>query len=201
MTTWVEPRGGRRRGPLGIAQAWVQVLRHPLRFFDEAVSPGDQGPGLAFAIAIVLVEESTRLWLVPTARPVLNGNDVLGAVLFVALAAFLITPLSLHAFAALETLVLLAAPSRGGVSETVQVLAYASAPCILAGIPSPELRIVVGLWTTALLIAGFHVVHDLRYTVAAVFVTPAAILGVGYGFRWFGAVVDVFPVIGDAIPW
>lgn len=201
MTTWVEPRGGRRRGPLGLVQAWVQVLRHPTRFFEEAVSPGDQGPGLAFAIVVVLIEETSRLLLVPTARPILDGNDVLGSVIFVALAAFLITPLALHAFAAVETLVLLAAPSRGGVSETVQVLAYASAPCVLAGIPSPELRIIVGLWAFGLLVVGFHVVHELRYAAAAVFATPAAALAIGYGFRWFGAVVDLFPVISDTIPW
>lgn len=201
MTTWVEPRDGRRRGPLGLAQAWVQVLRHPARFFEEAVSPGDQGPGLAFAIAVVLIEESSRLLLVPAARPMLDGSALVGSVIFVAIAALLITPLALHAFAALETLVLLAAPSRGGVSETVQVLAYASAPCILAGIPSPELRIVVGLWAAGLLAVGFHVVHDLRYPAAVVFATPAAILAIGYGFRWFGAVVELFPVIGDAIPW
>lgn len=201
MTTWVEPRGGRRRGILGLAQAWAQVLRHPVRFFQAAISPGDQGPGLAFATVVVLVEESTRLLLVPAARPTLGGNDLVGSVLFVALAALLVTPLALHAFAALETLVLLAAPSRGGVSETVQVLAYASAPAVLAGIPVPEVRILVGIWATALLVVGFHVVHDLRYPLAALFALPAAVLGVGYGFRWFGAVVDLFPGAAAVVPW
>lgn len=201
MTTWVEPRGGRRRGPLGLAQAWVQVLRHPVRFFDEAVSPGDQGPGLAFAIAVVLVEESVRLALVPAARPGLDGNTLVGTALFVALVAFLVTPLALHAFAALETLLVVFAPSRAGVSETVQVLAYASAPCVLAGVPSPALRIVLGIWATGLLVVGIHVVHGIRYPVAAVVSLPAAVFGVGYGFRWFGAVVDAFPAVGAAIPW
>lgn len=201
MTTWVEPRGGRARGPLGLLQAWVQVLRHPVAFFEETISPGDQGPGLAFAMVVVLLEESTRLALVPDARPTVGGSELGGSILFVALAALLVTPLALHAFAALETLVLLAVPSRGGVSETVQVLAYAAAPCVAAGIPSPELRILAGLWATGLLLVGFHVVHDLRYPVAAFVAAPAAVLGIGYGFRWFGAVVTRFPVLGDVIPW
>lgn len=201
MTTWVEPRDGRRRGPLGVLQAWVQVVRHPKRFFEEAVSPGDQGPGLAFAMLVVLVEESTRLYLVPSARPTVSGSSVIGSMLFVAITALLIAPLALHAFAALETVILLAAPSRGGVSETVQVLAYASAPCVFVGLPSPEIRVLAGLWTTLLLVVGFRVVHDLPYPLAAVFPLPVAILGVGYGFRWFGAVVELYPAVGEAIPW
>lgn len=201
MTTWVEPSGGRRRGPLGLVQAWVQVLRHPAGFFEDAVSPGDQGPGLAFAMAVVLVEESIRLSLVPTARPVVRGSDLVGAVLFLAIVTLLVTPLALHAFAAVETLVLLAAPSRAGISETVQVLAYAAAPCVLAGVPSPTVRVLVGLWSMGLLVVGFHVVHDLRYPAAALFAVPAAALGVGYGFRWFGAVVDLVPGFATVLPW
>lgn len=201
MTTWVEPREGRRRGPLGILQSWVQVLRHPVRFFREAISPGDQAPGLAFAMLVVLVEESTRLYLVPDARPMVSESYVIGSILFIAIAALLIAPLSLHAFAALETLILLGSPSRGGVSETVQVLAYASAPCVFIGIPVPELRVILGLWTAGLLAVGFRVVHDLPYPLAVIYPMPAAIVAVGYGFRWFGAVVEVFPAIGDAVPW
>lgn len=201
MTTWVEPRGGRRRGLRGLVQAGVQVLRHPVRFFEEVVSPGDQGPALAFAMAVVLVEETSRLLLVPAARPTVAGSDVSGALLFIALVTLLVTPLALHAFAALETLVLLTNPSRGGVSETVQVLAYASAPCALAGIPIPELRLLVGVWASALLVVGFHVVHDLRYPLAVLYAAPAAILGVGYGFRWFGAAAALFPGLAAAVPW
>lgn len=201
MTTWVEPRAGRRRGPLGILQSWVQVLRHPVRFFGQAVSPGDQGPGLAFAMLVVLVEESTRLYLVPEARPMVGESAVIGSILFIAIAALLIAPLSLHAFAALETVILLGSPSRGGVSETVQVLAYASAPCVFIGLPVPEVRILAGLWTTALLAVGFQVVHDLPPPLAVLYPTPAAVIAIGYGFRWFGAVVEVFPVVGDTIPW
>lgn len=201
MTTWVEPREGRRRGPLGILQSWVQVLRHPARFFRAAISPGDQGPGLAFAMLVVLLEESTRLYLLPDARPMVSGSYVIGSILFVAIAALLIAPLSLHAFAALETFLLLGVESRGGVSETVQVLAYASAPCVFIGIPVPEIRVLAGLWTAVLLAVGFRVVHDLPYPLAVIYPMPAAILAVGYGFRWFGAVVEVFPVVGETIPW
>lgn len=201
MTTWVEPRAGRSRGPVGILQSWVQVLRHPIEFFGEAISPGDQAPGLVFAMLVVLLEESTRLYMLPEARPMVSGSEVIGSILFVALAALLIAPLSLHAFAAIETLVLLGSPSRGGVSETVQVLAYASAPCVFIGLPIPEIRVVAGLWTALLLVVGFHVVHGLRYPLAVLYPMPAAVIAVGYGFRWFGAVVEVFPAVGAAVPW
>lgn len=201
MTTWVEPREGRRRGPLGILQSWLQVLRHPVRFFGQAVSPGDQGPGLAFAMLVVFVEESTRLYLVPDARPMVSESYVIGSILFIAIAALLIAPLSLHAFAALETFILLGVESRGGVSETVQVLAYASAPCVFIGIPMPEIRILAGLWTAGLLAVGFRVVHNLPSPLAVLYPMPAAVIAIGYGFRWFGAVVEVFPALGDAVPW
>ena len=201
MTTWVEPHAGRSRGPLGILQSWVQVLRHPFEFFGEAISPGDQAPGLVFVMLVVLVEESTRLYMVSEARPMVSGSEVIGSILFVALAALLIAPLSLHAFAAMETLVLLGSPSRGGVSETVQVLAYASAPCVFIGVPVPEIRVVAGLWTALLLVVGFRVVHGLQYPLAVLYPMPAAVIAIGYGFRWFGAVVEVFPAVGAAVPW
>ena len=56
MTQWVEDvEGGRQRGLRGLAKAWIEVLVRPRRFFAEGIAPGDQGPGLTFAIAIVLV--------------------------------------------------------------------------------------------------------------------------------------------------
>jgi len=77
---------------------------------------------------------------------------------------------------------------RGGVSETVQVVAYASSPMALAGPPIPELRVVCGAYAAVLLLIGFRIVHGttlLRTLVAGV---PPALLGYGVGYRVFAAV-------------
>jgi hypothetical protein len=143
MTQWVErPEGGRDRGPVAVARAWLEVLVRPRRFFRTGVAPGDQAPGLVFAAVVVLAEEGVRFALVPGAFPVFAGQPLASAVLALAVAAVLVTPAVLHLTAALVTVELAVltrlagfAPDRGGVGETVQVLAYAAAPCALAGVP------------------------------------------------------------------
>lgn len=196
MTQWVtEPAGGRDRGPLAIARAWFEVLVRPRRFFDNAVAPADQAPGLLFAVTVVLIEESTRALVValaargildigPFAYPELTGLSPLFTVLFVLVAAMLVAPAVLHLVAALQTLLLIpTAPDRGGVSETVQVLAYATAPCVLVGLPVPELRVLCGVWGGALYVLGTSRVHDLSLPRAAIVAAIPAVLVFGYGFR------------------
>ncbi|MFC7167688.1 YIP1 family protein [Halospeciosus flavus] len=203
MTTWVEPSGGRERGPRGIATAWVQVLVRPRAFFREAVSPGDQAPGLVFAVAVVLVAATTRLLVDPSFAPDVGGNRFLAGLLFLAVLALLVTPLALHAAAALQIVCLLPvtlrrpAEERAGVSQTVQVVAYASAPCALAGLPVPALRLVCAAYGVLLLVVGLATVHDLRIPVAAVLGVPAAVVVFGVWFGGFAAALDVFPWLDE----
>ena len=187
MTTWVEePGGGRDRGPRAIARAWFEVLVRPHRFFRVGVAPGDQAPGLVFAMIVVLVEETTRLGLDPSAVPGITGSRVLSAILVVAVAVLIVTPAALHLVAALQTLALLVlADDRGGVGETVQVIAYASAPCVLAGIPIPGVRVLVTAYGAYLLVVGLVVVHRLSGRRAALAGAIPAVLVYGYGFRGF----------------
>lgn len=189
MTQWVEDReGGRDRGPAALACAWVEVLVRPRRFFRAAVAPGDQAPGLVFAMAVVLVAEATRYALVPDAHPVVAGAPRLSAALFLGATVLLVAPAALHLVAALQTLLLLPfASDRGGVSETVQVIAYASAPCALAGPPVPELRALCAAYGAWLLVVGLREVHGLSTRRAAVLGAPPAVLVFGYGFRGFAA--------------
>ena len=202
MTQWVEdPHGGRARGPTGLARAWVEVLVRPRRFFRVGVTPGDQAPGLVFAAAVVLVEEGTRFALVEGAYPVFGGRPLASVVLALAVAVVLIAPAVLHLSAALVTVLLAVltwladlAPDRGGVSETVQVLAYAAAPCVLAGPAIPTLRLVCTAYGTVLLVMGLATVHDLSIPRAAVVaVLPAAVV-FGYGFRGFLAATALLGV-------
>ena len=200
MTQWVEDStGGRERGPVALVRAWTAMVRRPRQFFRGGIAPGDQAPGLIFASMVVLVEEASRYLVVelaardllstgPFPYPAIGGFTPGVAVLAVLGIIVFVTPATVHLTAALQTLLLVpVAPDRGGVSETVQVVCYAMAPCVLAGLPSPELRVLVTAWGAALYVVGTAVVHELRTPVAApVAALPAAIV-FGYGFRGFDA--------------
>jgi hypothetical protein len=201
VTQWVEnPTGGRDRGPLAIARAWIEVLYAPGRFFERGVAPGDQAPGLVFAMAVVLVEEATRFALVPGAAPSVGGQPALAALLGLLLAVLFVAPAVLHLTAALQTLLLIAAvPGRGGISETVQVVGYATAPCVLAGVPSPTLRVACAVYGSVLFVIGLRTVHDTSTPRALLAGAIPAALVFGYAFRGFAALGEVVVLRGDEV--
>lgn len=202
MTQWVAERaGGRDRGPRGLARAWLEVLLRPRRFFANGVAPGDQGPGLTFVVAVSAVNVGGRLLFAPGSLPgyervvVATGSVYLSAVVLVGVACFLVAPLVLHLAAALATLSLLpVADDRAGVGETVQVVAYASAPAVLGAVPIAEVQLLAALWGSALLVVGVAVVHGISVARALlVAVVPAAfVFGVALGgFEALEAVAGV----------
>ncbi|MFC7079755.1 YIP1 family protein [Halorussus caseinilyticus] len=199
MTQWVEnPTGGRNRGPAALARAWVEVLLNPRRFFERAIAPGDQAPGLVFAVAVVLAEEATRFALVPGAAPTFGGRPALSAAFGLALAALFVAPAVLHLTAALQTVLLMAVvPERAGTSETVQVVAYATAPCVFAGVPSPTLRAACALYGAALFLVGLRTVHDTSYFRALLAGAIPAALVFGYAFRGIAALEEVVAWNGE----
>jgi hypothetical protein len=198
MTQWVEDvAGGRQRGLVGLGTSWLEVLVRPRRFFAAGVAPGDQGPGLTFAIAVVLVAQGTRFGLGTDPYPVVGGQPVLSGVFWLFAVAVLVAPVVLHAVAALQTVLLaLGTDERGGVSESVQVLAYASAPCALAGVPLEPLQVAVGLWAGALYLVGLSVVHDLSPPRAVLFGSVPAVVAYGYGFRTIRAARELLGALG-----
>ena len=189
VTTWVEnPRGGRERGARGLARAWVEVLVRPRRFFRAGVAPGDQAPGLVFAVAVALCYVGTGFALVPGSVPSLAGSAAFSAFLALLAIALFVAPAALHLSAALSTLLLIAfVRDRAGTSETVQIVAYATAPCALAGIPVPELRFLCGAYGAVLLAVGLREVHGTSPPRAVATAALPAALVFGYGFRGFGA--------------
>jgi len=193
MTQWVEStEGGRDRGPRAVARAWFEVATAPSRFFRTGVASGDQAPGLTFAMLVVLVAETTRFAFVPEAYPVVADSTLLSGALWIGVAVLLVAPAGLHLLAAVETLLLAAfAPDRGGVSETVQVLGYASAPCVFAGIPAPMVRAVCGLYAFALLVVGIRVVHRVSTQRAVALAFVPGVVAYGYGFRALDAIVTL----------
>lgn len=189
VTTWVEePHGGRDRGPRALVRAWAEVLVRPRRFFRNGVAPGDQAPGLTFAASVALAVLLERLLLDPASLPQIGAGPVLSTLLLLLLVGLVLAPATLHLTAALQTvLLILLVPDRGGISQTVQVIAYASAPCALAGIPVPALRVVCAAYGAVLLVVGLAEVHETALPRAALAgVIPSAAL-FGYGFGGFAA--------------
>lgn len=197
MTEWVEePRGGRERGPRGLVRAWVEVLVRPRRFFRTGVAPGDQAPGLVFAVCVAVVYAGTRFLLVPAARPDFFAGEAVSVAVGLLVVALVLAPAALHLTAALQTLFLIVgAPDRAGVSETVQVLAYATAPCAFAGVGVPPgvgppvadtalaaWRVGCALWGAGLLAYGLHAVHGASVPRAVALATVPAVLVFGYLF-------------------
>ena len=193
MTTWVEnPTGGRDRGPRGLARAWVEVLVRPRRFFTNGVAPGDQAPGLVFAVAVTLVYLGSRFAFDPASVPTFGGRPYVSALLVLAAAGLIVAPATLHLTAALQTILLMVSVrERAGVSETVQVLAYATAPCALAGLPFPGFRVLCVAYGFALLIVGMSVVHDVPLARAALVVAVPGVIVFGYAFGGLFAIETV----------
>lgn len=184
VTQWVEnPAGGRDRGPAAVARAWVEVLIRPRRFFAAGVAPGDQAPGMVFASVVATVYVAGRFAFVPASRPLVAGRPALSLVLALALVALALAPLALHLAAAITTLTLRPlVAERAGVGETVQVIAYASAPCVFAALPFPAVRLAAALYGYALLTVGLAVVHETSLARAALAGLLPGLLVFGYAF-------------------
>lgn len=198
MTPWYDdPEGGRARGPRGLARAWVETLVRPRRLFVNGVSRGDQAPALTFAVAVAAV--FTLGWIVvePQAIPGIVGSIPVSALVLLLVVVAMAAPVGLHLTAAVATVSVilasvtiddgLALRERGGVSETVQVVAYASSPMALAGPPIPALRIVCGVYASVLLLVGFRSVHGTTPVRTLVAGLPPALLGYGVGYRVIAA--------------
>jgi hypothetical protein len=157
------------------------------------VGPGDQAPALTFAVAVAAA--FTLGWMVadPGVIPGIVASVPVSALVTFLVVVALAAPVGLHVTAAVATVSVIVASiefddglglrDRGGVSETVQIVAYASSPMALAGPPVPVLRVACGAYAVGLLLIGFRTVHrmsPLRTLVAGV---PPALLGYGVGYR------------------
>ncbi|MFC7154288.1 YIP1 family protein [Halomarina halobia] len=204
MTKWVEStEGGRERGPVGLVRAWVAVLIAPRRFFERGVVPGDQAPGLVFAVAVALCHLAVRFALDPAAVPTIAGRPTASLVFFLLVAALIGAPLALHLTAAVQTLLLAAfVPARAGISQTVQVIAYATAPCALSGAPIPALRLAAAAYGVVLLVRGMAVVHDISVPRSALVTALPALLVFGFGYQGVAAIEALAGVdlVGPAEP-
>jgi hypothetical protein len=167
-------------------------MLRPRRFFQTGVAPGDQAPGLVFAMAVTAVAAGTHLITRPQYATIVGDSAIASLVLVFALYVVLVGPVVLHLVAAIQTVGLLAlVPDRGGVSETVQVLAYAAAPCVFAGIPSPAVRLIVTAWGAVLVVIGTKIVHNASPLRAVSTALLPALVVFGYGFGGLGALAQL----------
>ncbi|GAB3423425.1 YIP1 family protein [Haloparvum alkalitolerans] len=208
MTTWIEdPQGGRARGPRALARAWAEVLVRPRRFFRNGVGPGDQAPALTFAVVVALAHAAGWMAADPSAVPGITESMAVSVLIALLATGVLAAPVGLHLTAAVATVSTVLASlerrappadpaaagvlarlglgfrERGGVSETVQVVAYASAPFALAGPPVPALRLAAGAYATGLLLVGLRTVHGTTWPRTLVAGLPAALVGYGVAYR------------------
>jgi len=155
VTSWIEePEGGRARGPRALVRAWIEALVQPRRLFANGVAPGDQAPALTFAVAVAAAYALGWIVSDPSVVPGIVLSVPVSAVILFLVVVVLVAPVGLHLTAAVATLSVILASveydggltlrDRGGVSETVQAVAYASSPMALAGPPIPTLRVVCG---------------------------------------------------------
>jgi len=174
------------------------VLVRPRRFFRNGIGPGDQAPGLTFAAVVAAVYTIGWILADPGVVPAIAESVALSAVVVVLVVTALAAPVGLHLTAAVATVSVIVASvdigdraasrDRAGVSETVQVVAYASAPLAFAGPPIPALRIVCGVYAGLLLYLGVRVVHRTTPVRALVAAVPPALLGYGVGYRVIAAI-------------
>lgn len=177
----------------------------PQRFFVNGVAPGDQAPALTFAAVVAAVYTIGWILADPGIVPGIAESVGLSAVVVVLVVTTLAAPVGLHLTAAVATVSVVLASvdidgdegglttrDRGGVSETVQVVSYASAPMALAGPPIPELRVLCGVYATALLCLGLRTIHGTTAIRTALAGTPPALLGYGVGYRAVAAARTLF---------
>lgn len=190
VTTWIEqPEGGRDRGLRGLGRAWIEVLTRPRRFFATGIGEGDQGPGLTFAILVAggFITE----WVIasPSVIPGVAESRLLSGVVTILAVSLLAAPAGLHLTAALITLSLVVfVEERSGVSQTVQVAAYATAPMVFAGPPVPALRVVCGIYGIVLLAVGIRTVHDASWPRVALVSAVPGVFAFGIAYRGVAAV-------------
>ncbi|MES3517734.1 MAG: YIP1 family protein [Natronomonas sp.] len=195
MTQWVEnPQGGRDRGPRGLLRAWIEVSIRPRRFFENGIAPGDQAPGLIFAMCVTAVYLGGRLVFAPETLPSFGGS-ILTAAIVLGVGCVLVAPLALHLAAAIQTLALIPiADDRAGVSETVQVVGYAVAPCVFVAVPVPAIQLFAAAYGFCLLVVGLVVVHGISVPRAVLSAVVPGLFVFGLAFGGIGSLESLLGV-------
>lgn len=174
--------------PHWLIGTWIAVVGRPDRFFRQSIRRGDQSGALLFVAAIVLTTIVFRLGFGTLTLPTIGTSPLLSTLLWIGVLIVLVTPLLLHLLAAVQTVILIAlAPNRAGISETVQILAYAAAPCVFTGFDHIGLTLLASGYALVLVVYGTTVVHDCGWLRATIAGGIPAVVALGVGFGGFAA--------------
>lgn len=167
---------------------WIAVVGRPHRFFRNSIDRGEQSGALLFVAAVVLTTLVFRIGFGTLTLPTIGTSPLLSSILWIGVLVVLVTPLLLHLLAAVQTVLLIGlAPNRAGISETVQILAYAAAPCIFTGFGHVGLTLIACGYALGLVVYGTAVVHDCGWLRAAIAGGTPAVMALGIGFGGFAA--------------
>lgn len=200
----MSPNDGRATGAAGgvsllgrSLRLWIETLVTPWRVFPDRVRVGDQTRAIIIAILVAGAWVAVRIGAAPGSFPILGGSTAASLLIWALLLSVVVAPLGVHVLAAIATVVLHAVASdRAGVSETVQTVAFATAPAPVIATGVAELQVLAALYGGALLVFGLIRVHRISIERAVlVGVIPAYLMfvvgfGAGDGFvelmrRWY----------------
>lgn len=186
LATWVS------RSVTVVYDLWLIAMFFPWRCFRSHVRPRDQSLAIVFAMAMVAVWAVVRAIFGALAYPTLGSSGWLSAAIWVSLLVVVVTPVALHLLAAVATVILIAvAPERGGVSETVQVIAFSMAPVPLLGIDLVGVRAISALYGFLLMWYGVRVVHRVPFERALLVVALPSYMLYAMGFRVDAALAEI----------
>jgi hypothetical protein len=154
---------------------------------------------MVFAVLVTLAVAGTKIAVGTLSVPTMVGGAALSHLFVLALVGLFVAPAALHLTAALQTVLLIViVPDRAGVSETVQIIGYATAPCVFAGIPIPTVQAVCTAYGALLLFVGIREVHGTSFVRATIAGALPAVAVFGFGFGGNEAWAVVVPQLASA---
>lgn len=181
-----------RRSVSVVYDLWLLAMFFPWRCFRHHVRPRDQSLAIVFAMSMVAVWAVVRALVGALSHPALGSGGWLSAAIWIVLRVVVVTPVALHLLAAVATVILVAvAPDRGGVSETVQVIAYSMAPVPLLSIELVGVQAVAALYGVILMWYGTRIVHRVPFERALLVVALPAYMLYAMGFGVDAAIAEL----------
>ena len=166
------------------AMVWFTAIVAPWICFTDFITERDQTRAIGFIVLMVVFWQLMTVLLGEPSHPIIGNSPTVSLIVWTVLLALFVAPVAIHLLAFVTTLVLIAVvEERASVSETVQVLAYATAPVVFLPIPVVALQVAIGLYGSFILVYGLRVVHEISIWRALLAgIIPAYLLfGMGFG--------------------
>lgn len=163
---------------------WASALLEPWVCFREFTVERDQTRAMGFVMVVIAGWALVGVLFETISHPVIGGFPTASLIIWITFLVLVVAPAAIHLLALVATLVVMAiVRERAGVSQTVQVMAYAMAPAVLVPIPLASLQVILALYGGVLVVYGLRVVHETSFWRALLAgIVPAYLLyGLGFG--------------------